>query len=70
MARARGALAFSQQEQGPGRPASEQNSTKDLASLEEDQDSDEMWTNTRTAAGEVQGRAPGQHAPASCSRKL
>ena len=52
----------------PTRP--EQNSTKDLVSLEEDQASDEMWTKTRTAAGEVQGRAPRQHAPASCSQKL
>ena len=71
MARAGGALAFSQQEQGPGRPAPERNSIKDLVSLEEDQASDETCqANTQTTPGEAQGRVPGQHAPASCSWKL
>lgn len=56
VARARGALAFSQQEQGPGPPAPERNS-KDLVSLEEDQASDEMCqANTWTSVG----RGPGQ----------
>ena len=62
MARAGGALAFSQQEQGPGRPAPERNSIKDLVSLEEDQASDETCqANTQTAPGEAQG-AP-RHVP-------
>ena len=57
VARARGPLALSQQEQGPGRPAPERNSIKDLVSLEEDQASDETCqANTQTAAG----RGPGQ----------
>lgn len=57
------ALAVSQQEHGaPGLPAPELNSTKNLN--EPGRGRDHSQANTWTAAGDTQGRAPSQPAPA------